>query len=88
MTTEAYAQQLLAEAPLTRDGAYVAQSQQYLSDVAPRIWEALWRALQPFSGESQPTLRPLEKEVQQTRSMYSFMQYGLLQLSVFYQAHF
>ncbi|BDA48954.1 Renalase [Coccomyxa sp. Obi] len=55
MTTEAFAQQLLAEAPLTKNGAYVAQSQQYLSDVAPRIWEALWRALQPFSGLERPT---------------------------------
>ncbi len=51
MTTEAFAQQLLAKAPLTKNGEYVAQSQQYLSDVAPQIWEALWRALKPFSGE-------------------------------------
>ncbi len=50
MTTEAFARQLLDEAPLTKDGAYVAQSQQYLSELAPRIWDALWGLLQPFSS--------------------------------------
>ncbi|EIE18846.1 hypothetical protein COCSUDRAFT_45008 [Coccomyxa subellipsoidea C-169] len=50
MTTEAFARQLLDEAPLTKDGAYVAQSQQYLSELAPRIWDALWGVLQPFSS--------------------------------------
>ena len=54
MTTEVFARQLLEEAPLTKDGAYVAQSQQYLSELAPRIWEALWGVLQPFSSGTAP----------------------------------
>lgn len=59
MTTEAFARQLLEEAPLTKNGAYVAQSQQYLSELAPRIWEALWGVLQPFSSGEPPLLLAL-----------------------------
>lgn len=59
MTTEAFARQLLEEAPLTKNGAYVAQSQQYLSELAPRIWEALWGVLQPFSSGEPPFLLAL-----------------------------
>lgn len=59
MTTEAFAQQLLSEAPLTKNGAYVPQSQQYLSELGPRIWETLSCLLQPFSSKDSQTFTML-----------------------------
>ncbi len=50
VTTETFAQKLLAEAPPTKDGSMAPQTRPYLEALAPRIWEALWDVLQPFSG--------------------------------------
>ena len=52
MTTEEYAKQLLTEKPLTMDGAYVPQSQDYLSDTAAKIWTAVKGLLKLSEGMS------------------------------------
>ena len=52
VTTEAFAHALIEERPLTTaGGAYVAQTAEYLSAVAPRIWEQLRPLLGPFPGK-------------------------------------
>lgn len=52
VTTEAFAHALIEERPLTTaDGAYVPQTAEYLTAVAPRIWEQLLPLLTPFSGK-------------------------------------
>lgn len=51
VTTEAYAQALLAETPLFQgDGCYVSQTKDALDDIAARIWDALKAVLAPFMG--------------------------------------
>jgi len=50
VTTEVFAQHLISEKPLTTDGAYVPQTQEYLSDTAGRIWTAVKGLLKPFAG--------------------------------------
>ncbi len=52
MTTEEYAKQLLAEKPLTIDGTYVPQTQDYLSDTATKIWTAVRSLLDLSEGMS------------------------------------
>ena len=57
VTTEAFAHALIDERPLTSEaGAYVPQTAEYLSAVAPRIWEQLCGLMGPFPG-AQPAYR-------------------------------
>jgi hypothetical protein len=57
VTTEAFAHALIEERPLTSEGgAYVPQTAEYLSAVAPRIWEQLCSLMGPFPGAA--TLPP------------------------------
>ena len=58
VTTEEYAQQLLSEKPLTRNGAYVAQTQEYLADTAMRIWTAVKGVLGLPAGKLHPNAVP------------------------------
>ena len=50
VTTEEYAKQLLRDKPLTMDGRYGPQTQDYLSDTAARIWTAVKDLLRPSQG--------------------------------------
>ena len=50
VTTEAYAQEIISEMPLFRNGEYVPQTKEVLIDIGNRIWEALKTVLQPFIG--------------------------------------
>lgn len=56
MTTAAFAQQLLAENPLSKDGVYIPQTHGNLSDSAAIIWDALKETLKPFVGDEAYTL--------------------------------
>lgn len=51
VTTEAYAQALLAEMPLLQgDQRYLPQTKDALDNIAARIWEALKAVMAPFMG--------------------------------------
>ena len=51
VTTEEYAQELISEMPLFKEGGqYVPQTKEFLNDIANRIWDALKAMLEPFIG--------------------------------------
>ena len=51
VTTEAYAQDLISEMPLFKEGGqYVPQTKEALTDIATRIWDAVKGVLKPFTG--------------------------------------
>ena len=53
VATEAYARDLISEMPLFKEGGqYVPQTDEVLSDIANRIWDAVKSVLKPFSGEA------------------------------------
>ena len=60
VTTEAYAQEIISEMPLFRNGDYVPQTKEVLADIGNRIWDALKTVLQPFFGNLLPA-RPLQE---------------------------
>ena len=62
VTTEAYAQEIISEMPLFRNGKYVPQTKEVLVDVGNRIWDALKSVLQPFIGTSS-LLNPCKREI-------------------------
>lgn len=52
VTTEEYAQELISEMPLFKEGGrmYVPQTKESLDDIANRIWDAFKAVLEPFIG--------------------------------------
>ena len=60
VTTEAFAQEIIAEMPLFCNGEYVPQTKEVLVDIGGRIWDALKTALQPFIGTL--PCQPLQQE--------------------------
>ena len=60
VTTEEYAQELISEMPLFKEGGrYVPQTKESLDDIANRIWAALKAVLEPFIGRAPFSARAL-----------------------------